>query len=115
MRQALLINRYNARSLPIDIQDISELDKEDFFSSGLALFFDKDNELVIWACSYEDVLSISKDIVTEDIYGYHIIKDLDKPYTDVEIDMMYDGLCNDAISIILTNRPEKIEVRLCLN
>jgi len=79
------------------------------------MFFDKDNELVLFACSYEDVLTLSKDIVTDYVYGYHIVKDLDKPYSEVEVDMMYDALCNNAMSIILTNRPEKIEAQICLN
>lgn len=115
MRQALIINRCNSYSFVINIKDIIELDKEDFFNSGIILFFDKDFELILWGSSYEDVLSLAKDMVTEEVYGYYILQDADEPLTMKEIDDIYDGLNDDIFSIIITNRNKKMEIQICLN
>lgn len=115
MRQALIINKQNARSFAIDIKGIQDLDGEDFVSPGMALFFDKDYELIAWASSYEDIASIAKEIYSSDVYGYHIIADLEKPYSEKEIDKMYFGIEKEIFFIMVTNRNEKMKIEVCPN
>jgi len=115
MRQAVIIKGRNALSYVINIKDISDLKKEKFCTPGIVLFFDKDHEMILWACSYDDVLDIAKEIVTSEIYGYHIIKDEDEPYSEEEIDSMYDSVSSEHFSMIMVNKEEKINIQICLN
>lgn len=115
MRQALIINKQNARCYPIEIKGIQEIEKENFISSGMALFFDKDYELIAWASSYDDIAGIAKEIYSEDVYGYHIISDTKKPFSDKEVDNMYFAMEKDYFFIMITNRNENIQVEICLN
>lgn len=115
MRQAIITNRCNSHSYVINIKNIGELEKEDFYNSGIILFFDKDLELILWGSSYDDVLDLAKEMVYEDIYGYFFIKDDKLPLTEKEIDNIYNAFENDVYSIIICNRRFKMKVEICLN
>lgn len=115
MRQAIITNRCNSHSYVINIKNIGELEKENFFNSGLILFFDKDFELILWGSSYEDILSLAKDMYDDDVYGYCFIKDDKLPLTIDEIDNIYEAFTNDVYSIIICNRRFKMTVEVCLN
>jgi hypothetical protein len=114
MTQSLMINIRNGNNLVFEMNPIDELYLDDRILGGLCLFFDKDNELIKFCCSYNDVINIAMDGIDEYVDKYYLIVDEEQPFTKKEIDVIYNNFINEQIFIF--NLDEwKIPIELCLN
>jgi hypothetical protein len=115
MSCAIIINSSTATSLLAEIKNIKKLELEDFYTSGVIIFFDKYDEVICFGSSYEDVLELAHDLTPPHAKGYYIIKDVKEPLDEAEIDNIYDALLEEKISIFLIQEQEPIKVIICQN
>ena len=115
MSRALIINLTNAANFAIDIKPIKNLYYESGANSGVVLFFDKHYEIIMFGESLEGVEELAKDIEPLDASYYHIIKDVNEPLTEEEIDNIYEGILHSKLSIHIINEQEPIKATICLN
>jgi len=115
MSRAIIINSSNAKSLIADIKNIKKLESEDFYCSGVVLFFDKYDDVICFGSSYEDILDLAYDLTPPHAKGYYIIKDVKNPLDEAEVDNIYDALIEEKLSIFLVQEQEPIKVTICQN
>ena len=115
MKHALIINLTNAYNFPLDIKPIKDLYYESSANSGIILFYDKDCDVIMFGSSFEDVESLGKDIEPQGAFYYNIIKDVNSPLTEEEIDNIYDGIINNKFSIHIVSEQQPIQATICLN
>lgn len=114
--QIVIINPSTAKPIVVDLKDISNLEKESYITSGIFLFFNGKNELCMFGCSYDNVIEHaigqSKD---EMIYSYFIIKDIELPLNDNEIDNIYDNITQDRLHMFVLSNKTEIQIDIILN
>lgn len=115
MSNAIIINCFNANSVLAEIKNINKLYYDDFYTSGIVIFFDKYDEIICFGASYEDVLQLARDITPPHAKGYYILKDVEDPLDDEEVDNIYDSLMEEKLSIFILQEQEPIRVTICQN
>jgi hypothetical protein len=114
--QIVIINPSTAKPIVVDLKDISNLEKEEYITPGIFLFFDGKNELCMFGCSYDNVIEHaigqSKD---EMIYSYFIIKDIEFPLNDDEIDNIYDNITHDKLHMFILSSKTKMPLYIIYN
>jgi len=115
MSRALIINLENASNYIIDIKPIKDLHYESLINPGIVLFFNKEYDIIMFAESIICIEDLARDIEPEDGAYYYIIKNVDSPMTEEQLDYIYDGIGADRFSIHLINDKEKVKFNVCLN
>ena len=115
MSRAIIINSSNANSVLADIKKISNLHYENFYTSGVIVFFDRYDEIICFGASYDDILELAHDLTPPHAKGYYIIKDVKEPLSEDEVDNIYDALLEEKLSIFLVQEQEPIKVTICQN
>jgi hypothetical protein len=98
-----------------DIKKISNLHYENFYTSGVIVFFDRYDEIICFGASYDDILELAHDLTPPHAKGYYIIKDVKEPLSEDEVDNIYDALLEEKLSIFLVQEQEPIKVTICQN
>ena len=115
MTNALIINHTNAHTMLVTLKSVNKLRSEAFYTSGVVLFFDEDNEMLCFGCSVDDVLSLAKTLQHPDAKSYYIIKDEEYPLTEDEVNNIYDSLHSEMISMFVINKKESFKISICRN